>query len=181
VFRAVDLDAPLGVSDVRLTPHYTVSPASCLDQQGGIELGAFRSLEVGTLHKAMRGAIDRLRERLGTAGRLEQLELEVDFLGERPALPRPRVLLGRWTPTSFEGYAGTIERRGAGTTRTLTLPKELRGTDLEIYIYRLGEPARRLGTAHDDSFAYTPWRRGAYWALACKPAECFVIAAARLL
>ena len=181
VFRGVDLDAPLGVSDVRLAPRYVLTPPSCLDEHGGIELGAFRSLDVASLHKAMQAGIDRLRDRLGTSGRLDQLELAVDFLGDPPPLPRPRLLLGRWTPTSFEGWAGVIERKGPGKTRTVTLPKELRGTDLEIYIYRVGNEARRLGTARDEVLEYEPWKRGAYWALACKPAECFVIAATRLL
>ncbi|CAN5848249.1 hypothetical protein BH11MYX3_BH11MYX3_21850 [soil metagenome] len=111
VFRGVDLDAPLGVSDVRLSPRYVLSPPSCLDEHGGIELGAYRSLDVASLHKAMKAGIDRLRERLGTSGRLDQLELAVDFLGAPPPLPRPRLLLGRWTPTSFEGWAGVIERK----------------------------------------------------------------------
>lgn len=181
VFRAVDLDAPLGVSDVRLVPHYTVSPPACLDERGGIELGAFRALDVGTLHEAMKKGIDRLRDRLGATGRLDALDLTVDFLGDPPPLPRPKLLLGRWTPTSFEGWAGVIERKGAGKTRTVTLPEELRGTDMEIYIYRVGNEARRLGTARDGALDYVPWKRGAYWALACKPAECFVIAATRLL
>jgi hypothetical protein len=181
VHRAVDLDAPLGVSDVRLAPSYVLTPPSCLDQHGGIELGAFRSLDVASLHKAMKTGIARLRERLGSAGRLDQLELAVDFLGDPPTLPRPKLLLGRWTPTSFEGWAGVIERKGAGKTRSVTLPTELRGTDLEIYIYRVGSEARRLGTARDATLDYEPWKRGAYWALACKPAECFVIAATRLL
>lgn len=181
VHRAVDLDAPLGVSDVRLAPSYVLSPASCLDQHGGIELGAFRSLDVGSLHKAMRTGIDRLRERLGSAGRLDQLELAVDFLGDPPVLPRAKLLLGRWTPTSFEGWAGVIERRGVGKTRSVVLPEALRGTDFEIFIYRVGSEAKRLGTARDATLEYQPWRRGAYWALACKPAECFVIAATRLL
>lgn len=181
VHRAVDLDAPLGVSDVRLAPSYVLTPAACLDQHGGIELGAFRSLDVGSLHKAMLVGIDRLRERLGANGRLEKLELAVDFLGEPPVLPRPKLLLGRWTPTSFEGWAGVIERKGAGRTRSVVLPKELRGSDVEIYIYRVGSEAKRLGTGRDPSFDYMPWKRGAYWALACKPSECFVIAATRLL
>ncbi|MBL0217008.1 MAG: hypothetical protein IPQ07_24430 [Myxococcales bacterium] len=181
VFRAVDLDAPLGVSDVRLAPRYVLSPPSCLDEHGGLELGAFRSLDVASLHKAMKAGIARLEDRLGSKGRLDQLELAVDFLGEPPPLPRPRLLLGRWTPTQFEGWAGVIERKGAGKTRTVTLPKELRGSDLEIFIYRVGDEARRLGTGRDEALDYQPWKRGAYWALACNPSECFVIAATRLL
>jgi hypothetical protein len=154
-----------------------LTPASCLDQHGGIELGAFRSFDVKTMHDAMKHGIERLRERIGSTGKLDQLELSVDFLGDPPALPRPRVLLGRWTPTSFEGYAGVIERKGAARTRSVVLPKELRGGDFEIYIYRVGDEYRRLG----PDLEYEPWRRGAYWALACKPTECFVIAATRLL
>lgn len=177
VHRAVDLDAPLGVSDVRLKPRYVLTPASCLDQHGGIELGAFRALDVKTMHDAMKHGIERLRERIGSTGKLDQLELAVDFLGDPPSMPRPRVLLGRWTPTSFEGYAGVIERKGAGKTRSVVLPKELRGSDMEIYIYRVGDEFRRLG----PELEYEPWKRGAYWALACKPTECFVIAATRLL
>lgn len=181
IHRAVDLEAPLGVSDVRLAPRYVLTPASCLDQHGGIELGAFRSLDVASLHKAMKTGIDRLRERLGTSGRLDALELAVDFLGDPPPLPRPKLLLGRWTPTTFEGWAGVIERKGVGRTRSVVLPKELKGTDVEIYIYRVGSDAKRLGTGRDAVLDYEPWKRGAYWALACKPAECFVIAATRLL
>ena len=181
VHRAVDLEAPLGVSDVRLTPRYVLSPPTCLDEHGGLELGSFRALDVATLHGAMKHAIERLRERLGDKGRVEQLELVVDFVGDPPAMPREHVLIGRWTPATFEGYAAVIERKGAGTTRSIVLPKELRGSDLEIYIYRVGDEFHRLGTGKDETLDYDPWKRGAYWALACKPSECFVIAATRLL
>ena len=181
VFRAVDLDAPLGISDVRLTPHYTASPPSCLDDHRGFELGAFRSLDVASLHTAMKSGIGRLRERLGGCGRLEALELSVDFLGDPPPLPRPRLLLARWTPTSFEGWAGSIEHNGPGRSRLITVPADLRGKDWEIYIYRVGDEFRRLGTARSATLEYQTWRHGAYWALACNPSECFVIAAARLL
>jgi hypothetical protein len=61
------------------------------------------------------------------------------------------------------------------------LPKELVGTDYEIYAYQVSGEARRLGTARDASLGYVPWKRGAYWALACHPTECFVFAAARVL
>ena len=61
------------------------------------------------------------------------------------------------------------------------LPKELAGTDFEIYAYQVSGEARRLGTAQDPTLEYEPWKRGAYWALACHPTECFVIAATRVL
>jgi len=181
VFRALDPEAPLGVSDVRLVPRAQIAPASSLDDHGGFELDGFRGLDVGTITAAMQAAIDRVRTRLGDAGRLERLELAVEFLGASPRLPRPRVLIGRWRPDGLEAYPGAIERQGRSTTRAVRLPEALRRTDLEIYAYVVGGEARRLGTARDAKLAYVPWSRGAYWALACRTDECFVIAAARLL
>ncbi|HEX7841920.1 MAG TPA: DUF6056 family protein [Kofleriaceae bacterium] len=185
VFRAVDLDAPLGVSDVRLVPRYTVTPASCLDEHGGFEITGFRGLDVASIQRAMLDGVARTRARLGAAGRLERLELAVELIGAPPALPRKTLLIGRWRPDRFEAWAGSIERRGVGRTRSVVLPPALRGTDLEIFVYHLGGPsggvARRLGTARDPALDYQPWARGGYWGLACNADECFVIAAARVL
>jgi hypothetical protein len=185
IFRAVDIEAPLGVSDVRLVPRYQVTPASCLDEHGGLELGTYRGIDLGSVHKAAQAAIERLRERLGPTGRLDRLDLVVGFTGAPPPLPRPTLLVGRWLPAGYEGYAGVIERRGSSKTRVIKLPEELAGTDYEIYAYQVSGEARRLGTARaatpDSPLAYVPWKRGAYWALACHPTECFVIAATRVL
>jgi hypothetical protein len=185
VFRAVDLDAPLGVSDVRLVPRYQVTPASCLDEHGGFELNGFRGLDVDSIQRAMLAGVARTQTRLGSAGRLDRLDLAVEFVGAAPALPRQTLLIGRWRPDRFEAWVGAIERRGVGQTRSVALPPALRGTDLEIFSYHLGGPsggdARRLGTARDATLAFVPWARGGYWALACDPEACFVIAAARVL
>jgi hypothetical protein len=185
VFRAVDLDAPLGVSDVRLVPHATVTPPGCLDDHGGFEITGFRGLDVGSIQRAMLDGVARTRARLGAAGRLDRLELAVELIGAPPALPRPRLLIGRWQPDRFEAWPGAIERRGVGRTRSVRLPPGLRGTDREIFVYHLGGPsggvARRLGTARDPVLDYLPWARGGYWALACNADECFVIAATRVL
>lgn len=188
ILRAGDLAAPLGVSDVRLVPRYEVSSASCLDQHGGLELAAFRGLDVASIHKASRAAIEALERRVVAAGgRLTAVELRVGFVGDPPpGLPVKPLLASRWSrapdgTVRWQAYAGSIARRGAGKTRTLTLPKELRGTDAEIFIYQVGSEARRLGTARDAKHEYVPWRRGAYWALACDAEACFVIAATRLL
>ena len=182
IFRAVDIEAPLGVSDVRLVPRYQVTPASCLDEHGGLDLGTYRGIDISSVHQAMQAAIERLRERLAPTGRLDRLDLVVDFTGAPPPLPRPTLLVGRWRPTGFEGYAGTIERKGTSRTRAIKLPRALSGTDFEIYAYQVDGEARRLGTARDAApLEYVPWKRGAYWALACHPTECFVIAAARVL
>ena len=182
IFRAVDIDAPLGVSDVRLVPRYQVTPASCLDEHGGLDLGTYRGIDIAAVHQAMQAAIARLRERLGPTGRLDRLDLVVDFTGAPPPLPRPTLLVGRWLPDGLVGYAGAIERKGTSKTRAIKLPRALWGTDFEIYAYQVDGEARRLGTAHDAApLEYVPWKRGAYWALACHPTECFVIAAARVL
>jgi Family of unknown function (DUF6056) len=181
IFRAVDIDAPLGVSDVTLIPRYTVTPATCLDEHGGLDLGTFRGIDLASVHQAARAAIDRLRARLAPSGRLDRLDLVVGFTGAAPKLPRPTLVVERWLPTGYEGYTGVIERQGASKTRAIKLPKTLAGTDYEIYAYQVDGEARRLGTARDANLTYVPWTRGAYWALACHPTECFVFAAARVL
>lgn len=185
VFRAVDLDAPLGVTDVRLVAHATVTPASCLDEHGGFEITGFRGLDVASIQHAMLDGVARTRARLGGAGRLERLDLAVELVGAPPALPRKTLLIGRWRPDRFDAWAGEIARRGVTRTRSIVLPAALRGTDLDIYVYHLGGPAggvaRRLGTARDTTLEFLPWSRGGYWALACNPDECFVIAATRVL
>ena len=177
VLRAYDPTAPLGISDVRLVPRYELEPASCLDEHGGLELDAYRGLDVGSIQKAMQAGIAPLIARLGGT-RLDRLDLAVDFVGDRPELPRPILLVGRWRPAGFEGWAGAIARKTRGTTRDVVLPKDM-PRDLEIYIYNVGGAAQRLGTSNGEPLQYVPWRTGAYWALACRPQECFVIAAAR--
>jgi uncharacterized protein DUF6056 len=178
VFRAVDLEAPLGVSDVTLVPRYQATPASCLDEHGGLDLGSQLGIDIGAVHQAARAAIARLRARLAPTGRLDRLDLVVGFVGAAPRLPRPTLLVGRWLPAGYEGHTGLIERTGTANRRAIKLPAELIGTDVEIYAYQVGGEARRLGTARDASWEYVPWKRGAYWALACHPTECFVLAAA---
>jgi hypothetical protein len=180
IFRGGDINAPLGVSDVRLIPRYQVTPPGCLDERGGLELGTYRGLDIGSVHRAALAAIEQLRARIAPAT-LDRLDVVVEFAGTPPALPRPTLVVARWLPTGFEAHAGAIERKGRTTTRAIQLPAPLRGGDLEIYIYRVNGEARRLGTARDPVLSYVPWRRGTYWALACGRSECFVIAAARVL
>jgi hypothetical protein len=181
VFRGVDLDAPLGVSDVRLVPRYELAPPSCLDEYGGFELPPYRGLDVASIQKALRDAIAALHTRLPAGRELRRLDLEVQFTGAPPKLPRARVLVARWKPEGMEGWIGAIHRQGRATTREIVLPPELKatGSAVEIYIYQAGGEARRLGTAGDTELSYVPWKTGAYWVLACKPDECFVIAATR--
>jgi hypothetical protein len=182
IFRGVDLEAPLGLSDVRFVPHYTIEPASCLDEHGGLELGTLKGLDVVSLAKAFRAAVEDLRLRLRPDGRLDALELQVGFAGVPPKLPRPKLLVGRWRANrGFEGWAGSIARGGVTTKRDVVLPPELRDSDFEIVIYRVGDIFMELGNARAPKHEYKPWGAGAYWALACHPEECFVLAAVRQL
>lgn len=180
IFRSVDIEAPLGVSDVVLVPRYQVTPARCLDEHGGLELGSYRGIDIASVHKAAAAAIERVRARIAPTGRLDRLDLAVEFTGAAPPLPRPSLIVGRWRPSGYEGYAGAIERRAGTRVRAVVVPAEL-ADDFEIYAYQVSGEARRLGAARDRKLEYVPWKRGAYWALACRPAECFVIAAARVL
>lgn len=186
LFRAVDLDAPLGVSDVRLVPHYVLSPPGCLDEHGGLALGDFRGIDAKAMHDAIRAGIASLAQRASArGGKLERIELEVGFVGAPPAgLPPRRLVVARWeAPDRFEAHVARIERTGVGKTRTIKLPKELAGTDVEIFLYQVGTETRRIGTGR-DRLDYVPWRpSGAYWVLACRPGEdeCFVIAATRVI
>lgn len=181
VFRATDLEAPLGVSDARFTPIYTLTPPSCLDEAGGFHIGQIRGLDVPSTQRAARAAIERLRARIGAKGRIDQLDIAVDFIGARPDLPRPQLLLGRWKDDAFEAYGGLIERDGSSRTRLVRVPKDLKISTVDIFIYSVGHDWRELGKGTSPRLAYTPWRPGTYWALACKPTECFVIAATRML
>jgi hypothetical protein len=185
ILRASDVNAPLGVSDVQLVPRYQVTPASCLDEHGGLELGTYRGFDIRAVHKAIEAAIARLLERLGTTGRLDRLDVAVGFAGGAPVLPRPALVVERWTPAGFEHYATAIERRGTSTTRSVKLPAAMLGKDFEIYIYQVRGEAHRLGNASTATptteLTYVPWKRGVYWALACRPDECFVMAVARVL
>ncbi|HEY0193828.1 MAG TPA: DUF6056 family protein [Kofleriaceae bacterium] len=182
LLRAVDLDAPLGLTDVQLVPRYQVTPASCLDDIHSLDLGALRGIDINVVHKAMQLELDRLRGRLAAAHiTLDRLDYAVDFTGAPPpALPRPSLLVGRWTPAGLQAPVGSIDRKGPTRTRTVKLPAEFAGTDAEIYVYLAGGEAHRLGTGRDRDLEFVPWKRGAYWALACQATECFVFYSMRV-
>jgi len=182
VFRAYDMYAPLGVGSAHFVPHYKLEPPSCLDEHGGIALGSFKGFDLAGIHREMKVAVEGLRERLrasSSGARLEQLDLAVEVDDPAVTLPRPRVLVGRWLPDRFEGYVGQLVRKTREFTRDVVLPKELLGTDREIFVVRVGHEMKRLGTARDDTLRYAPWGAGVYWVLACGSEECFVIAATR--
>lgn len=189
VFRAYNPTAPLGLSSVRLVPRAQLDPPGCLDEVGGFALGTTKGFDIGGIHREVQIGVELLRQRLGAA-RLITLDVEVVLADMPMELPRPRLLVARWRADSngdtarpgggvVEGYVGRIERAGKSRVRSIRLPRELVGTDTQIYIYRVGGEARQLGTGRDSALQYVPWKTGVYWVLACGDAECFVIAATR--
>ena len=74
-----------------------------------------------------------------------------------------------------------VKIKGKIRIRSRILPAALRAEDAEIILYQVGGEARHVGNARDAELHYTPWKRGAYWLLACRPDECFVIGASRQL
>jgi hypothetical protein len=161
VFRAYDADAPLAVSDVRLVPEAGSGPVA------RFELDGYRALDIDSIHKATLDAIARLDPPV------DHLDLAVEFTGARPELPRAKLYLSRWTPTSFEHYAGAI-RRESRTTRVVDVPKEV--AEAELYIFHIAGKLEKLDASH----RFTPWGTGIYWALACRGDACFVFATAKL-
>jgi len=167
-FRKYDPTAPLGLSSVKLVPHAELDPPGCLDD--GLTLGTFRGFDIFALHKEVQLAIESLRKRLAPT---QVRSIDVEVVVADVELPRPRILIARWTPERFEGYLGRIDRHGRSRTRTVVLPKELAGAD--VLVYHVGGEARML----DKTLQYVPWQSGVYWVLACRPDACFVIAASR--
>jgi hypothetical protein len=178
VFRMYDPTAPLGLSSVRLVPRYELVPPGRLEDYGGLTLGTFKGFDIAGLLREVDVGITMLRGKLG-ATQLHSLDLEVALADAKLTLPRPRLLVARWRPDRLEGYVGRIDRAGRSKIRSIRLPKELAGGDAEIFIYHVGGEARRLGTARGEALQYTPWKSGIYWVLACRPDECWVIAASR--
>jgi hypothetical protein len=179
VFRAFDPLAALGASNVRILPRYELDPPGSLDTFGGFMMWPPRGFKIDVLHHETQIAIDDTRRRIAPV-KLRTLELEVVFDDARPPLPAPRLLAGRFWPEHEhpdELYTADFKRRGRGATRDMILSKNLAGTDFEMYVVRVGETPRRIGSAKGGPLEYTPWRAGVYWILACHPTECFVVAA----
>lgn len=158
VLRTVDLEAPLGVTDARLVPR-------CTPECPGLELGRFKGADVDSILSALRAAG-------ADHGDLASIELDVELAGGATNLPAKQIVVGRWTPSAFEGWGGRIVRDGG--ERRVDLPGDL-PHDLAVKVYRVGDRARDLG----DDRRFKTWGTGAYWALACRGDECFVVAATR--
>ncbi|MBA3393828.1 MAG: hypothetical protein H0T89_14365 [Deltaproteobacteria bacterium] len=181
-FRGYDLKGPLGMAGVRFAPRYRVAGDDCDRQYELFDTGVTRGFDIAGVHRSTAAAVELLRGQLG-AQQLARFELGVVFIGAPPPLPRPHLVVARWSAGRIEGYTAKISRRGRSTTREIKLGKELAGKPFEIYIVQVGGEAKKLGTTDGAPLRYVPWRSGVYWVLACdaKPGgtECFVIAATR--
>ncbi len=171
VFHAYDANAPLGLAGARFVPIYKTEPAGCFGTQ--LLLGAFKGFDMAGLQHEVKTAIELARARIAPA-RLDELDVTVELDDPRVTFPRKRILVGKWWPDRYESYIGSIERKGRSTTRTIVPPKDL-PKDFQIVVYQVGGEAHPL----DASLQYVPWHSGVYWVLACRPDECFVLAASR--
>jgi hypothetical protein len=178
VFHAYDPTAPLGVAGARFVPIATLDPPGCFADQGGLVLASTKGFDLAGLDDSIKAAIALAREKLAPT-KLLALTLEVQLDGPRVALPAKHIVVAKWQPDRFEAYVGAIDRKGRSTTRDIALPKELQGSDAEIFVYEVGGDVRKLGTARGEPLQYVPWKSGVYWVLACRGDECFVIAASR--
>ncbi|MEO8705988.1 MAG: DUF6056 family protein [Kofleriaceae bacterium] len=166
-YRGDDQRAPLGMAGVTLVPRYWVrgEPGSAVG--GDFDATGTRAIDLA----GFAASLDLLRREVAPRV-IERFELEVDFVGTRPALPRPKLLLARALGDRLEGHTGAIVRRGASITREVVFDS---AKPFELYIYQVGGEFRRLGPSRE----FTPWRTGIFWALACDASECWVIATAR--
>ena len=145
-FRGYDPDAPLGSTGVQI-----VAP-------GPLDLAGVKPMDIAAIQAA-------IREQVAQGA--------VTVVAEGVTLPRPKLLLARWSDGRFEAYAGAISRPGVTIEREVALPPELR--DMQTYVVQIGSETRAL----DASRRYTPWRTGVYWVLACDASVCWLVAAGR--
>jgi hypothetical protein len=171
-FRGYEQKAPLGLLGAKYAPRYwTDDGRTGLDST--FDLGVAKGFDLDGVRKGTLGSIDILRGQLAPA-KLERFELDVEFAGKAPPLPRPKVLVSRWRDGHLETYAAKIKRAGHSSTRDIELPPEL-GPGFDIYVVKIGDEPRKL----TPPLHYSPWRGGVYWILACDANECWVVAATR--
>ena len=176
--RGFDEQAPLGLLGARFVPRYWTAGSTTPELDPSFGVGDTKGFDLAGLQRTARASVEILRRQLAPA-ELARFELGVTFMGAAPPLPRPQLVVARWHDGVLEGYAAQIVRKGRSTAREVVLPKTLAGRPFDIYIARIGDPVRKLGTTDGQPLVYAPWRGGVYWALACDAADCWVIAGAR--
>jgi hypothetical protein len=174
LFRGGDLWKALGVTDVKLTMHYQLEQAQCIDEVDQLDLRPFIGRDVAAIHHAFVDGIVEIERALHT--KVKTMDLTVTFLGETPPMPRDKLYLARWANGELEGYTASLKRAGRTSARQVVPSPGLGKSDFEIYAVAIGDAPRDLGsTTSGKPLTYEPWRTGTYWLLACKPSYCFVI------
>jgi hypothetical protein len=174
LFRGSDQWKTLGVSDVKLTMHYEFDRPMCMDEIDELDLKPFVGKNIRALHHTFLDAIVEIERVSGE--QLKTIDVRATFLGSHPPLPAPTIYVARWENGALEGYTADVVRKGRSKTREIVLGKELAGTERDLYLVRIGEAPRKLGTTSDTKpLTYVPWGAGQYWVLACKADDCFVL------
>jgi len=176
-FRGYNVDAPLGLLGSKAVARYWTTGGVTADHHA-FDLGVTRGFDLAGVHRSVQTAVELVRGQIAP-DTLERYELQIDFVGAWPPMPRSRLLVARWDHGRFEAYLAKIVRKTRSTTRDVVLPPSLAGKPLEIFITHVGSEPRRLGTTDGKPLQYVPWRSGVYWVLACDANECWVIAASR--
>jgi Family of unknown function (DUF6056) len=176
LFRGGDLWKALGVTDVKVTMHYDLDPPMCLDEVDQLDLKPYVGRDIGAIHHAFLDALTETRR--VTHARVLGADLTATFLGSQPPMPRPKMYIATWTEAGgLVGYTAKIGRAGRSHGRQIVLSPELKKTDFEMFVIRIGDPPRRLGSSMGtDELVYEPWGSGIYWMAACAPDRCFVVA-----
>lgn len=175
LFRGGDQWKTLGVTDVKLTMHYELSPPACLDEFDQLDLKPYVGKDIGALHHAF---LDHITEiELETGHQVEKIDLTATFLGAQPPMPAQKIFVAKWDHGTLEGYTAGLRRKGRAKQREIVLSDALKKEPWDIYFTLVGEQPKKLGvsTEPNKAFTYTPWASGQYWALACKQDYCFII------
>lgn len=181
LFRGVDPDAPLWVTDLLLSPRPRFAPARCLEDEPTVGFGRVSGRDVPAVQASFREAVTELLH--AGVGRPEEIELAVKFTGAPPPLPEGRLLAARWRDGRFDELRARLTREGRSRQRqVVAAPALAQAGPWQMYVMLVGEPPRLLGElpkapGKAPELAFEPWRSGAYWVLACARGECWIVAA----
>ena len=158
IFRGIDLDTPLGLSDVHLVPH--VMPGNTIAEGFGARH------DQGARRRVAREGVpqrDRGDARAHAGDHAPRARRRVR--GRRAGSCRSdKLVVGTWDRArGYIGWGGKIARGGVTTTRDVKLPKDfpVNGGGYAILIFRVGDTWQDITATRQ----YKPWGAGAYWAL----------------
>jgi hypothetical protein len=164
----------LGVTDVKATMHYEFEDPKCMDELDQLNIKEWVGRDIKALHHAFLDAIVEIQR----FGKLKWIDLTVSFLGADPPLPSNKLYIAKWNAGKLEGYTAKLKRVGRNREREIVLDPNLRKEPWNIYLARVGDKPRLLGSSTETKrLSYVPSRSGQYWFFACKPDYCFIVLA----